>query len=136
MSFLTNTRWRVARAQPRSSGAAAMSVTEANSTIPAAPPKVTLADDLRLVIRAFAHRWRMFLGIIVAFVFAGLLYIWFATPGFQSTVEILVDPRARNVVEGEVTPSGLGSSSFGADTALVDSQVGIITSRSVLGALI
>lgn len=99
-------------------------------------PGVTLGDDIRTLARIFGHRGWMIAAIVASFLVVGILYLWSATPGYTSLVEILVDPRARNVVEGEVAPSGLGSSSFGADTTLVDSQAGIITSRSVLDALI
>ncbi len=99
-------------------------------------PRVTLADDIRTVWRAFAYRWKMIALVVLTFAVLGLAYMWTATPGYESTVEILVDPRERQLVEGEVAKTGLGSSSYGADAALVESQVGIITSSSVLGALV
>jgi uncharacterized protein involved in exopolysaccharide biosynthesis len=98
--------------------------------------RVSLADDIRTVWRAFTYRWKMIVLIVLVFGGLGLGYMWTATPGYESSVEILVDPRERDLVEGEVAKTGLGSSSFGADASLVESQVGIITSSSVLGRLI
>jgi polysaccharide biosynthesis transport protein len=98
--------------------------------------RVTLADDIRTVWRAFTYRWKMIVLVVLVFGGLGLGYMWTATPGYESSVEILVDPRERDLVDGEVAKTGLGSSSYGADASLVESQVGIITSSSVLGRLI
>jgi len=60
--------------------------------------------------------------------------IWLiVTPAeYKATAQILLDPRPTKLVEGAVVQNGLGESSVGADTLLVDSQTEIITSRSIL----
>ena len=75
---------------------------------------------------------------IVAFVAAltvgGVLgYIWTTTPLYDASVEILIDPRQRQTVESEITPTGLGSSAAGADTLLLESQVEVLTKGGPLG---
>ena len=62
--------------------------------------------------------------------------MWQAQPTYRSTVDILVDPRARTVVGMDVVPAGLGSSSQGSNSGLVDSQVQLLQSRVVLGTVI
>lgn len=96
----------------------------------------SLADDLRTVVRAFACRWPLIAVIVLLFAAAGLATVWVSPRAYTSTVSVFIDPRERNLVDLGVAPTGLGSSSQGADGALVDSQIAILTSRSVLGALV
>jgi polysaccharide biosynthesis transport protein len=56
-----------------------------------------------------------------------ILYLTMATPIYESTVTVLIDPRSRKIVSDEVVQGGLGS-----DLVLVESQVPIITSDTVL----
>ncbi len=56
-----------------------------------------------------------------------LLYLTLATPIYSSTATVLIDPRFRKIVSDEVVQGGLGS-----DLVLVESQVPIITSDTVL----
>lgn len=55
---------------------------------------------------------------------------------YEATAQIMLDPRQIKLVDGAVVPSGLGQSSVGADTLLVDSQTEIINSRSILAPVI
>lgn len=96
----------------------------------------TLAGDLRAVADAFVSRWRLIMFSVIAFVALGLVYIWLATPAYTSSVDIFIDPRERGLTDSDITPTGMGSSSQGADSALVDSQVSILNSRSVFTTLI
>lgn len=98
--------------------------------------EASLADDLRLVARAFSSRWRLVAAIVSLFILAGLAFVWLTPRTYTSTVSIFIDPRARSLVDLGVAPTGMGSSSQGADGALVDSQMTILTSRSVLGELV
>jgi uncharacterized protein involved in exopolysaccharide biosynthesis len=95
-----------------------------------------LADDLRTLFRAFSCRRRLIASIVATFLLIGLGFVWVSAPAYTSSVDIFVDPRERNLVDLGVTPTGLGSSSQGADAALVESQIAILGSRAVLGALI
>ena len=98
------------------------------------PP--SLADDLRTVFYAFATRWLLIAIVMALCGGAGVVYLWTAKPAYVSTVRILVDPRGRQLTERDVVPSGLGSSSLGADSALVESQVEVLSSRSLRDRLI
>ncbi len=95
-----------------------------------------LADDLRTLFQAFSCRWRLIATIVGVFLLLGLAFVWVSAPAYTSSVDIFIDPRERNLVDLGVTPTGLGSSSQGADAALVESQIAILGSRAVLGALI
>lgn len=96
----------------------------------------TLADDLRTLYRAFASRRWLIATIIAASLFAAVAYIWLARPVYTSSVDIFIDPRERSIVDLGAAPTGMGSSSQGADNALVESQIAILGSRQVLGELI
>jgi uncharacterized protein involved in exopolysaccharide biosynthesis len=98
--------------------------------------EASLADDLRLLARAFACRWRLMVLILLLFVLGGLAFVWLSPKAYTSGVSIFIDPRERGLVNLGVAPTGMGSSSQGADAALVDSQMAILTSRSVLGAMV
>lgn len=56
-----------------------------------------------------------------------LFYLAIATPIYSSTATVLIDPRFRKLVSDDVVQGGLGS-----DLVLVESQVPIITSDTVL----
>lgn len=107
-----------------------------DTTAPAYPQEPTLGEDLRTIYYAFATRW-LLIGVVTALSIAvGVVYMWTAEPAYTSTASILIDPRERNLTDGEIVPSGLGSSSLGADTALVQSQVEMLRSRAVMDRLI
>lgn len=96
----------------------------------------TFADDLRTFVGAFTSRWRLIALVMAIALGLGVAYLWTAKPGYTSSVDIFIDPRERKMVDLDVAPTGMGSSSQGADTALVESQVAILRSRSVLSTLI
>ncbi|MBS1183638.1 MAG: hypothetical protein H6Q99_3518 [Proteobacteria bacterium] len=96
----------------------------------------SLSDDLRILAQAFACRWRLIAMVISVFVVCGLAVVWLSPKTFTSSASVFIDPRPRTLVDFSVTPTGMGSSSQGADGALVDSQLAIITSQSVLGKLV
>ena len=60
-----------------------------------------------------------------------LLYLASATPVYTASTTLFIDPRSRKIVSEEVVQGGLGS-----DFALVESQVNIIGSDSVLGRVV
>ena len=98
--------------------------------------EASLAEDLRVLARAFSSRWRLIAGIASLFILAGFVFVWLTPKTYTSTVSIFIDPRERGLVDSGVAPTGMGSSSQGADGALVDSQMAILTSRLVLGQLV
>ena len=93
-------------------------------------------EDLRVSFYALWSRRVLIMVITAIGIAIALLYIRVATPLYTSVTEILIDPRKKQVTEGEVVPSGLGSSALGADTALVESQLAIIQSESVIRGII
>ena len=93
-------------------------------------------SDLRTLWDALISRRLMVAVCAIASVLIGMAYIWLAAPTYTSTAEVLIDPRQRAVFEQEIVQSGMGQSSLGADTFLLDSQVQVILSRSILQQLI
>ena len=102
----------------------------------AAEREYDLAAELRRTVLAVLRRWYVALIVAALVVVGGLAYIWQATTLYSSSVEILIDPRRRQTVESEVTPSGLGTSAAGADTLLLESQVELLRSHNILDTLI
>lgn len=98
--------------------------------------ETSLADDLRIVIEVFATRWRQIALVVLAFVLIGIAYVWASAPIYTATSEIFIDPRERSTVNQGAIPTGMGSSSLGADISLLESQISIIGSRGVLNELI
>ena len=112
--------------------------TAAATVLPAGGPAAhqTIGDELRSIFYALTSRGRLIAATTIAAMVLAIAYIWLAPPHYRATTEILIDPRGKRLIQSEVVPTGLGSSALGADTLLVDSQVEIILSRSVLGQLI
>lgn len=78
--------------------------------------------------RLLANKQRLLLATLVGLLL-GLTYLWLATPKYTATASLFVDPRARKI--DEAVPGGIGS-----DTTLLESQVAIITSDSVLNKVV
>jgi uncharacterized protein involved in exopolysaccharide biosynthesis len=95
-----------------------------------------ISDDIRDFVVAIGRNFRIGLVTLFATLALVILYIWLTTPLYSSKVEILIDPRQRQTVDGEVTPTGLGTSAAGADTLLLESQVEVLRSQRVIDALI
>lgn len=96
----------------------------------------SLADDLRALVQVFSSRWRLIVLIMATFLVLGLGFIWISTPAYTSSVDVFIDPRERSLVDPGTVPTGMGSSSQGADITLLESQITILKSRLVLGALV
>lgn len=96
----------------------------------------SLAADLTYALGILRSRRGLIFTIVALSLFAAFAYIWTASRYFASAAEILIDPRRQEIVKDEILPSGMGSSSLGADTFLLDSQVQVILSDGVLRKLI
>ena len=96
----------------------------------------SLGEDLRSLMFAFRTRWRLIGLTAAAVILLAVAYIWTTPPIYSATTELLIDPRSKQIVGAEVVPTGLGSSAVGADTLLLDSQINVILSQSVLRRLI
>lgn len=96
----------------------------------------SLMGEFRVVFNALAARWRWIMLITLASLAAAVLFLMLASPRYVATAQILIDPRAKRIVEGAVVQDGFGSSAAGADTLLVDSQVELIASTAVLKRIV
>lgn len=95
----------------------------------------TFVDDVNTLAGAMTSRWKLVAGCAAGALALGFAYVWAATPVYTSTAEVLIDPRQSAIFEHEIVQSGMGQSSLGADTFLLDSQVDVIRSRSILRKL-
>jgi polysaccharide biosynthesis transport protein len=100
------------------------------------PVEKQLKDEIADLFRAIWTRKGLILLSVAVCLLLSVVYLRLATPLYSATTEILIDPRKRQLIGTEVTPAGLGTSALGADTALVESQVAIMQSESVVGGLI
>jgi polysaccharide biosynthesis transport protein len=96
----------------------------------------TLLDSLQEVFEALWRR-RLWIAVsVLAALMLALTFLIFTNPLYSSTAHILIEPRAKQLLQTEVVPSGLGTSSVGPDTLLVDSQVEIMLSDAVLNRVV
>ena len=72
---------------------------------------------MRLFARAFGCRWRLTALIVLMSMLAGFAFVWLSPKAYTSGVSIFIDPRERGLVNLGVAPTGMGSSSQGADGA-------------------
>ncbi len=96
----------------------------------------SLGNEIRLVARALFSRIFLIIGTTLVALLLCVMFLWLTEPLFGSTAEILIDPRSKQLLDREVAPTGLGSSSLGPDTLLLDSQIEVIQSLSVLEKVI
>lgn len=95
-----------------------------------------LPRDLRTIWSALTTGWMTVAALLLAGILVAVAYIWVTPPTYSATAEILIDPRKHNIIDKEIVQSGLGTSSLGPDTFLLDSQVEVMLSQSVLRGLI
>ncbi len=100
------------------------------------PPDASLLAEILGVAGAVRRRWAWVALATAAALAAAVLFLMAVTPRYLATAQLLIDPRAKRIVEGAVVPGGFGSSAAGADTLLVDSQVELIQSNSVLKKIV
>lgn len=99
-------------------------------------PQPPFSADVKFLFSILRERRRIVLRTLALALLGALAYIWTTAPLYMSTAQILIDPRKREIVNKEIVPSGLGTSSLGADTFLLDSQVEVMMSERVRRALI
>ena len=83
----------------------------------------------------FAAVWRYKIWVIcttILCLIAGIGFILIVDPLYRGTNQIFIDPRSKSLIENEIVPTGLGRSSIGGDLILLDSQIEIIRSDTVL----
>ncbi len=74
--------------------------------------------------------------VAAAFLLPVIVFLLVTPSQYKATAQIMLDPRQIKLVEGAVVQGGLGESSVGADTLLVDSQTEIIYSRTILDRVV
>lgn len=87
--------------------------------------------DIRAILGAVRRRmWIIALGFLTTFVLVCVVTFQ-QTPVYTSTTRVLVDTREMNVVDMGSVLSGLAP-----NTAIIDTQVQVITSRELLGKVV
>lgn len=83
--------------------------------------------DLPGLIGTLIRRSKIIIFCILLLAGLGLLALFLISPRYTANARILIDPREQRVMQNEVVQQG-----FGADMALVESQVEVIMSEAVL----
>lgn len=117
-------------------GVATMPGTPRNASAATADPRRSGFSEIAELLHALWRRRNLILLTTLLFLMGGVLALILLEPRYQSIAQILIDPRPKNIVDGTVVPTGLGSSSLGADTLLLESQVEIIGSQAVLESVV
>lgn len=87
--------------------------------------------DLRGLVRVLKRRYLTILGTLAAVMALVFLFFAVTTPLYTASVQVLIDPRDRRILQTEVTPTTLGG-----DANLVESQVRIMVSDAVLARVV
>ena len=93
---------------------------------PAAPAVNPTVDLYGLVEMAFRRKW-LILGTAATVVALAFLALTVIGPRYKATARILIDPREVRVVQNELIQQSVGN-----DLVLLESQVEVITSETVL----
>ncbi len=89
--------------------------------------------DVMELVSVVLRRYKIVIGVALAFLVLAAVYIQHQHPVYRSTVEILVDPQGLQVVGRDILPTDTSAS---IDFANVDSQPLIIASTNVLAQVI
>ncbi|MDF1685803.1 MAG: polysaccharide biosynthesis tyrosine autokinase [Parvibaculaceae bacterium] len=87
--------------------------------------------DLKSLLGALRRRLRLILGVFLSLTVIAVIVIFQITPRYTATSTVLIDTRTTQVVDMDAVLSGLS-----ADTAVVDSQVELIKSRTLAGRVV
>jgi len=89
------------------------------------------AFDLRHLLTIFRRRFRLFIAVALIVLAIVVLVAFQLTPRFSATAQLIIDPRQEQVIDMNQVLSGLTP-----DTAVVESEVKIINSRSLAGRVV
>lgn len=103
-----------------------MVTAEETARTPAPPMAGASVDVLGLIDMVWRRKW-LILGTAAAVVALALAALAAIGPRYKATARILIDPREVRVVQNDVVQQGLGN-----DLLLIESQVEVITSETVL----
>jgi uncharacterized protein involved in exopolysaccharide biosynthesis len=93
----------------------------------AAMPALGISALVSVLLR---NAWTI-LAILAVFLALAAAYLLLTDRKYTAEAKILLDPRDRRVLATDIAPTGTGS-----DTALVESQLSLVTSDPVLGAVV
>lgn len=91
-----------------------------------APPPTESAFDLRALYVRFRRRLPVFLGVVAAVMLGVVLFTFTQKEAYTASAQILIEPRKTEVIASNQVVSGLP-----ADSASIDTQVQVITSRDL-----
>lgn len=83
--------------------------------------------DLRGLVNVLKQRRMTVLATLVAAVLAAIGFLIVTPPLFTASTQLLIDPRDQKVLQTEVRTGGIGI-----DTSLIESQLRLLTSETVL----
>ena len=87
-----------------------------------------LSFDLNIAIATFRRRFRLFAAVAVVVFAAVVLFTLQQTPKYTATAQVMLDVRKEQVTDMSAVLSGLP-----ADSAVVDTEVEVLKSRSLAG---
>lgn len=93
-------------------------------------------NELRQLLTVVAQRKRVIAATMLSVILLATVFIWVTPPLYSSVAELLIDPRQKRTLESEIMPTGLGSSALGGDTLLLESQIEVLKSASIIKRLI
>jgi exopolysaccharide transport family protein len=90
-----------------------------------------LSFDLNIVIATFRRRFRLFAAVAVVVFAAVVLFTLQQTPRYTATAQVMLDVRKEQVTDMSAVLSGLP-----ADSSVVDTEVEVLKSRSLVGRVV
>src|ERR1700760_3744928 len=90
--------------------------------------------DLREMVRILRRRRWIVIGTVAALVGAAAIFVVVSTPRYTATSTMLIDPHRSQVAD--TSDQAPQPSNFGTDDAMIESQVLLIQSVSVLGRVV
>jgi uncharacterized protein involved in exopolysaccharide biosynthesis len=93
-------------------------------------------NQLRQLFEVLAARKRSIFMTAATVLLLTIAFTWITKPLYSAVSELLIDPRQKKTLDSEITPSGLGSSALGGDTLLLDSQIEVVRSQSVIKRIV
>src|SRR5690606_38149006 len=98
---------------------------------PTGRARIDPSIDVFGLIGTIVRRWVLVLGTAILVVVLALAALMAIGPRYEATSRILIDPREVRVVENELVQRG-----YGDNLLLVESQVEVIGSETVLGRVV
>jgi polysaccharide biosynthesis transport protein len=95
------------------------------------PTQSGFAEELRRIVQLYRRRVGAFWAGVIGTMLATLLAVLQLTPQYTATTTVIIDPRQKQVIDMSAVMQGLP-----ADSAAIDTQVGIIKSDDIAKRLV